>query len=972
MKNILRIILIVTALMNAAGGRAQIKSIGVPAIQNFSRSVYRASTQNWAVAQDNRGFMYFANNDGLLEYDGTSWNLYQFAEPALTRSLTVDKNGVIYVGMFNEFGAVKPDASGKLYYTSFRHSLPDSLVDISDVWRIHATGDGVFFQTYSYIFYFDADGRLLRTFSSPGNFRFSFFLKEKLYIQEMGRGLLELKNGELVPLPGFETLRENEIWALLPGKRGNLMVGTAEAGVFSYEDGVLIPWNNEANDFLKANQIFSASAPQANYYVFGTIQDGLLITDLEGKILQHLSKRNGLQNNTVLSLASDRSGNLWLGLDNGIDYVEVNSAFTFLFQPEGLGAGYTAAIFNGNLYVGTNNGLFVKSWTNERDKQNAYFKLIPSTVGQVWYLGVHEGVLLCGHDNGTFQVEGEKVKKISDEKGAWKYIGLTGKPGLLIGGTYQGFTLFEKEEKSKSWRFVKKIAGFSESSRVLEEDAEGYLWMTHGFKGAYRITFNSTLDSVVKVNYYDKTAGFSTNNYINVYKIDHQLVFTAREGIYRFNPHNNRFERDEKLQKLFGIAGHINYLRQDKDRNIWFVAENKPGVLRFREDGTYSQITSPFEIIQNQMLGGFEFIYPYSDNDVFFALESGFAHYSPQASRPFEIPFRAFIRKVEIPYCDTTLFCGDHFPGQLSAKKTVPEFPYRKNAFRMSFSAPRFHGKRGSEYSYKLDKYTEGWSPWSPATSCEFTNLHEGVYVFTVKARDVFGNESNEDYFTFRILPPWYRSRGAYAGYILLMVMLVLFFVWFILKRIEVSQRRERLKHLREYRTREQVYQREALIAEKQIVNLRNETLHAQMIHRNKELANQTLHLIQKNKFLTKIKEELRKVSTQTKDETVKIKFSQLLRRIDKEIDNENQWRVFESAFDEVHEDFLKRLKDRFPELTPKEMRLCAYLRMNISSKEIATLMNISIRGVEISRYRLRKKLNIDRDMNLTKFILEL
>lgn len=169
-----------------------------------------------------------------------------------------------------------------------------------------------------------------------------------------------------------------------------------------------------------------------------------------------------------------------------------------------------------------------------------------------------------------------------------------------------------------------------------------------------------------------------------------------------------------------------------------------------------------------------------------------------------------------------------------------------------------------------------------------------------------------------------------------------------------------------------QQYQREALISEKEIIKLRNDQLYIEMIHRDKELANQTMDLIGKNKFLVRIKEELEKLKKWSSDESLKEKISTLIIKIDKDIDHKKQWEIFETAFDEVHEDFLNRLKTQFPNLTPKELRLCAYLRMNISTKEIAPLMNISIRGVEICRYRVRKKLNIDRDQNLTSMIINL
>jgi len=199
-----------------------------------------------------------------------------------------------------------------------------------------------------------------------------------------------------------------------------------------------------------------------------------------------------------------------------------------------------------------------------------------------------------------------------------------------------------------------------------------------------------------------------------------------------------------------------------------------------------------------------------------------------------------------------------------------------------------------------------------------------------------------------------------------------LFSIWLFIKRVEISRRKERLKHLRSYRQKERDYIQQASLAEKKIIKLKNDKLKSEMIHRDKELANQTMDLIHKNKFLGKIKEDLDKLKMLSNDEVLREKISTLIGKINRDVDHNKQWEVFETAFDDVHEDFMNRLKARFPTLTPKELRLCAYLRLNISTKEIAPLMNISIRGVEICRYRVRKKLNIDRDTNLTSLIIDL
>ena len=155
-------------------------------------------------------------------------------------------------------------------------------------------------------------------------------------------------------------------------------------------------------------------------------------------------------------------------------------------------------------------------------------------------------------------------------------------------------------------------------------------------------------------------------------------------------------------------------------------------------------------------------------------------------------------------------------------------------------------------------------------------------------------------------------------------------------------------------------------------IRLRNEKLRATMKFKEKELANSTMGIIQKNKFMALVKSDLQKINMDTSNPSVKSRIKTLVKRIDKDIDNEKQWKVFEVHFEQVHEEFLKRLQQSYPGLGPKDLKLCAYIRMNMSSKEIASLMNISIRGVEISRYRLRKKMELNRSANLSELLMKI
>jgi DNA-binding CsgD family transcriptional regulator len=333
--------------------------------------------------------------------------------------------------------------------------------------------------------------------------------------------------------------------------------------------------------------------------------------------------------------------------------------------------------------------------------------------------------------------------------------------------------------------------------------------------------------------------------------------------------------------------------------------------------------------------------------------------------------FSTFITRAVALHLDSSFYYSTINKKLNRSGSMIYSFPIKRNAFRFYFSSPTYDAPQNIEYSFKLSGYNDVWSEWSPSSSYEYANLPEGKFVFTVKAKNQLGFESLSDSIEFKILPPWYKSILAYISYGLLSVLFILLIIWYFYRRIEFSNRKERFEQVRKYREKEQDYKKQVQESEQKIEHLENEKLRIEMINRNKELANQTMHLIRKNRSLVKVKEELQKIRKNMAEEIPEEKISSIITRIDKDIDNKKQWEVFESYFDKVHEDFLNRLKTSYPSLTPKELRLCAYLRMNISTKEIAPLMNISIRGVEICRYRVRKKLNIDRDTNLTKMIID-
>jgi DNA-binding CsgD family transcriptional regulator len=626
-----------------------------------------------------------------------------------------------------------------------------------------------------------------------------------------------------------------------------------------------------------------------------------------------------------------------------------------------MGAGYCCQIFNDNLYLGTNQGLFVKSFRNFINN-TGQFELVKNTAGQVWSLTVADNQLICGHNFGVFSVVDKTAIKIGQENGAWKFIPLRKHPDYLMGGFYNGLAILKKS--GNGYLFYKKIQGFNESSRFLCEDQQGKIWISHGSKGIYRIELNSLCDSVVKTDFFGVNDGLPSDFGNIVFEIDNEIAVSTIDGFYQLVPDSDRFIKSVKLSQIFKTNSRIKTLHNDENGNYWFIADKESGVFRKNEDLTYTKITAPFTSLHKNFINEFEFIYPYNDEHVFIGVDNGVAHYSPKFSKSYSQEFKAYITKIEIPYLDSVIFLNHIYQPAFQ-----PAYPFRKNEFRFHFAAPFFENDGNLEFSYFLENYSTSWSEWSPISFRDFTHLDENNYTLKLKARNKYGAESEITSFQFKINPPWYRSNIAYLVYFVFLVLMIFSLIIHIRQRVKKLKNKERLKHELELKAREEQFQLQSLKAEKEIIRLRNEKLKDEMVFRDKELANQTMNIIQKNKFLFNLIDELQRIQSTTEDQNLKNKMISLKKKIQREIDEKQQNKVFETYFDEVHNEFFNRMKDKYPDLSPKELRLCAYIRMNISTKEIASLLNISYRGVEINRYRLRKKLDLPRDIILPTFL---
>ncbi|RZL14103.1 MAG: transcriptional regulator, partial [Pedobacter sp.] len=367
--------------------------------------------------------------------------------------------------------------------------------------------------------------------------------------------------------------------------------------------------------------------------------------------------------------------------------------------------------------------------------------------------------------------------------------------------------------------------------------------------------------------------------------------------------------------------------------------------------------------LDGKVVGGFESIYFIDDQNVFIGASKGAYHinyskYLENISKP-----SILIGSVKLVGKRDSLLFGGYFvkEGKIVTKQdiTTPlKLDNEFNSLHFEYSSTSFEYQKNTEYSYQLAGFDNAWSPWSQKGEKDYTNLSAGKYTFNVRARNSLGSESDVASYTFEVLPAWYQTIWMYILYVLgLGVILYLFF------------KSQKKKHIKAQERLSYLHQLEIDRTEKEIVRLENEKLEADVNYKNRELSTMTMHLVQRGKVLAKIKEVISTVIKNHDINDSSPSFRHLIRLIRDVEKSDEDWDNFTMHFTNVNANFFNELKDQFPDLTPNELKLSAYLKMNLSTKEIAQLMNITIKAVEVGRYRLRKKLHLQPETNLFEFL---
>lgn len=929
------------SLMYLSHGFGQ--GLGNAQIINHQKSDFGGGSQSYELTQDANGFVFAANNDGLLMFNGSEWNCFKQPNRSILRSIEVEDTR-IYAGGQNELGYFTPETNHELKYVSLLEKLPETVSNIEEVWNIDHVEDKLVVRCSHHLLQIDNDS--ITVLLNDPRLSSSFMLEDDYYYQ-LGDSIFNLTENQFV----FLTPDQDRCIGLIKTELDTLMV-LASNGLAS-SIGEITSSAMVLNELL-INSGVNAVQPTSKGYAFATRRGGLILTNHLLLPQRQYTVNEGLQRNDVIAVFEDRHHDLWVGMSNGIDYIEESSPFKYS-HPDSflLGAGHAVAEYQNELYFGTSNGLF-KAIPQE-DGQTKY-ELIEGTVGQVYGLDVIGDNLWVGHQVGAFVYNGSAVQKIENSYGVWTHFEIPNNPDHVMAGHYNGLYIFAKQQNS--WVLEKQLEGFAESSRIGCYAGDFTWWISHPYKGAWKIILDENNLNIKSSTFYGKTKGFPSDLGIYVSAVNDLTLFTSEEGIYTYDALRDSIRPMEN----WDTNTDQHYLRVfGNDYNsIWAVTDQRVEFIDVVESPVSKSIAvHPISRLKQDLVAGFELMYTYDENHVIAGTESGFAHiHLPTLLLSLDESPRLLVTSVEdMSQNDSTVYSALNDVrenGTLQLEKS-------STSLRFNFTCTSFHDVKELYYEVYLEGLETDWTSSETSFNKEYTNLEPGAYTFHVRAIDHSGNVRNEIEFPLTIAAPWHQTRLA------LIIAITLGLISLTLMVLVPRRKFEREKNeLVQQKEQELTDQKEESV---QVIDeLKSQRLQDELSFKNKELASATMHLVQKGQILQSVRDSLKQLDLKALEKS-ESQIRRIVKVINEDIRLDNNWEQFERHFDQVHVDFLKRLRKKYPKLTANDHKLCAYLRMTLSTKEIATIMNISVRGVEISRYRLRKKLELDADVKLSEFI---
>ena len=850
--------------------------VGTPLLRNYLPKEYKANSQNWRCVQDKRGIMYFANGDGVLEYDGVQWNLIPIKNNYTVSSICLDSNGVIFTGSSSEFGYLKPKSNGELTYVSLIEKFPPKYRHFAFLWNMFSTKKGIYFYSNELLFRWYQSKISVWKIGRPSN---CFNVAGEVFIWKDNVGLNVLKNDSVKLIKGGELFSKIPIFSILSITKQKLLLTTREKGFYlinnpqtgaNNSDLNLFYFPKELVRFLTDNKLQFTKILKNGKIAFATSRAGVIVTDKNGNFVQLLDKTCGLQNETVYSVQQDNQQALWLPLDNGISKAEIGSPLSFWNNSAGLNGSVLSTVrYNNILYVATWQGVFYLDVNNAKNNQTSngekivpfHFKPVSGIASESWDIKVITNPLnpkikklLVATSTGVFEINNNSAKQIV-KGNFFKLVQSNSRPDIIFLGKSDGLCLLKLNysQNSMSITDAGKINDISNKISSIVEDSQGRVWMGAEMNGVYlfrpkidikklAINLSNKPKNPNEIGYdflrFDTTDGLPQVANISIYAVNKNVIFSSNKGVFKIVEKNIFASKAKEYgnfkinKEFYPSAQFINtyYLYnffEDNAGNYWMqinsmdLSTKSIVMLEKQQNGKFKVNLIPFKPLPPN---DFYAIYPETNGITWLGGDDGLYRFDRNVKFQYNQVFNALIRKVKLEN-DSILFGGTYFAFSAlepdSHKVTLiqpdslkPVLSYQYNSVSFEFAAPSYYDENSNRFKYFLEGFDKNWSDWSKESKKEYTNLPDGKYKFHVKAKNIFDFESTIAVFEFEVLPPWYQSILAIFGYILGFVAIIYYSVKYSNKRL--IKAKIRLEEQVIERTKEIISQKREIEKEKE------------------------------------------------------------------------------------------------------------------------------------------------------------
>ncbi len=744
-----------------------------PQVYNYTALNSNAGRQNWAVEQGNNGWIYFANNEGLVEFNGIDWSIYKMDNSSVVRAVKAADNGALYIGGQGEFGVFTPDKLGRLHYENLMSQLPNDIKNnFNDIWDIHIINNRVYFRARNNILILDEYNHI-SSISAEGITQASCVMNNNIYYVTTS-GLYIIGGGDPILVGEDRSMIPYGQVSSMVGYEDNIIIATHFDGLFIYNGRQFLPLKTSCDNALKSKQIFSL-AIDGDKLACGTVSGGAIIIDLKSGENESIDISNGLGNNTLLSVMFDRDNNLWCGLDNGIDMIRLDSQLRHLrTNKEYRFSGYCTLVDGDYIYLGTNQGLFRINNTFELTGASDEATFISNSEGQVWNIQKINGEIYCSHNHGLYRLEGDRrnpyLKRIYNKDGTWGLTKLAENRYLVR--TYGGMELMHFDTNGAA--NIDKIDNYNSSINICIYDYDSRsLYFVTG-EGLERVRFNSSFQIIS-----NDILISSTLHDIKTLHMDNNIVIYTPSDIYIIGDRGELVHTD-KYDNLFEKGQLYSMIELDDNRGLWSIDDDRLTYRKYNhEKGEYEANAQQIYNSKHFFIKGFSRVEPL--NDRYYIINSIYGFSVIDVEWKSTEHYRVMNPKVISLYStaqrDSLLLSCAY---GVEPKELI--LPYSHNSLRIIFGSDNIDGN-SVEFSYRLRGSDYDWSSWSQISvngvagainQKEYTNLFEGDYTFDLRLRNHNG-EIKESAIKIKILPPWQRSVWMYTLYFLLFCALVLY-----------------------------------------------------------------------------------------------------------------------------------------------------------------------------------------------------